>query len=80
MRALNIITLLLLIVGGLNWGLVAIFNFDLVTAILGHNAGNSQSATTVARAVYLLVALSALWQFVPFSRSLSDDRVPVTGR
>ena len=79
-RALNIITLLLVIVGGLNWGLVAIFNFDLVTAILGQEAGNSQSATIASRAVYLLVALSALWQLVPLSRSFSDDRVAVSGR
>jgi uncharacterized membrane protein YuzA (DUF378 family) len=34
MRAINQITLLLLIVGGLNWGLVGLFEFDLVAALL----------------------------------------------
>jgi uncharacterized membrane protein YuzA (DUF378 family) len=35
MGALNKVTLLLLIVGGLNWGLVGLFDFDLVAAIFG---------------------------------------------
>jgi hypothetical protein len=43
----------LLIVGGLNWGLVGIFKFNLVTAIFGENI--------IADIVYVLVGLSALW-------------------
>ena len=35
MKTLNLITLILLIVGGLNWGLVGLLNFDLVAAIFG---------------------------------------------
>ena len=35
MRSLNVITLILLIVGGLNWGLVGAFDFDLVAALFG---------------------------------------------
>ena len=35
MKPLNLITLILLIVGGLNWGLVGLFNFDLVAALFG---------------------------------------------
>ena len=35
MRAINQITLLLLIIGGLNWGLVGLFGFDLVAALFG---------------------------------------------
>ena len=35
MKFINILTLILLIVGGLNWGLVGLFNFDLVAAIFG---------------------------------------------
>jgi uncharacterized protein len=48
------IALLLMIVGGINWGLVGLFNFDLVAAIFG-------SMTTVSRIVYVLVALAALY-------------------
>ncbi|MGE6742069.1 DUF378 domain-containing protein [Allorhizobium pseudoryzae] len=65
MRALNIITLLLIIVGGLNWLLVGIADFDLVAAIFG---GQDSALATI---VYVLVGLSALWQLVPFSRSMS---------
>lgn len=65
MRALNIITLILVIVGGLNWGLVGLFQFDLVAAIFG-----GQDAA-LSRIVYILVGASALWQLVPLMRSFS---------
>jgi uncharacterized membrane protein YuzA (DUF378 family) len=55
MSALNMITLLLVIIGGLNWGLVGIASFDLVAAILGEGSG-------LARVVYILVAISAAYQ------------------
>ena len=58
MKALNIITLVLLIVGGLNWGLVGAAGFDLVAAIFG-------AMSPLSRIVYVLVGLSALWQIVP---------------
>ncbi|WP_183852627.1 DUF378 domain-containing protein [Prosthecomicrobium pneumaticum] len=64
MHALNIITLVLLIVGGLNWGLVGLFQFDLVAAIFGGQT------SALSRVVYILVGLSALWQIVPLSRAL----------
>ncbi|WP_420008325.1 DUF378 domain-containing protein [Xanthomonas sacchari] len=59
MKVLNIVTLVLLIVGGLNWGLVGLFNFDLVAALFG-----GQDAP-LSRVVYALVGFSALWQLVP---------------
>ena len=49
------IALILLIVGGINWGLVGIFDLDLVAWMLG-GAGS-----LAARAVYILVAISAVW-------------------
>lgn len=58
MRAINTVTLLLLIVGGLNWGLVGLFNFDLVAAIFG-------DMSPLSRIVYVLVGVSALAQIVP---------------
>ncbi|MBC9208419.1 DUF378 domain-containing protein [Roseomonas aerophila] len=66
MKAINIITLILLIVGGLNWGLVGLFQFDLVAALFGAGSG-------LSRLVYVLVGLSALWQLVPLSRAMSGD-------
>jgi uncharacterized membrane protein YuzA (DUF378 family) len=58
MGALNKITLLLLIVGGLNWGMVGLFDFDLVAAIFG-------DMSVISRIVYVLVGVSALAQIVP---------------
>jgi uncharacterized protein len=58
MAVLNKITLLLLIVGGLNWGLVGLFGFDLVAALFGE-------MSMLSRLVYSLVGLSALWQLIP---------------
>jgi hypothetical protein len=49
----------LLIVGGLNWGLVAVANFDLVAAIFGLDFGQTNVAT---RIVYGLVGLAAVYQ------------------
>lgn len=65
MRAINIVTLLLIIIGGLNWLLVGLFQFDLVAAIFGE-------MSTLSRIVYVLVGLSAVWQLVPFFRSISE--------
>ncbi|BAM91770.1 conserved hypothetical protein [Bradyrhizobium oligotrophicum S58] len=62
MRALNIVTLILVIVGGLNWGLVGLFDFDLVTAIVGNGAAETATSSPIARVVYVLVALSAIYQ------------------
>ena len=49
------IALILGIIGGLNWGLVGLFRFDLVAYIFG-----GQTAT-VSRVVYTLVGLAAIW-------------------
>jgi len=57
MRVITILTLVLLIVGGLNWGLVGLFGFDLVAAIFGE-------MSPLSRIVYCLVGLSALWQLL----------------
>ena len=67
MHILNIVTLLLIIVGGLNWLLVGLFKYDLLADLFGGPDGG------LARIIYILVGLSALWQLVPFSRMLSGD-------
>jgi len=56
MKTLDIIAALLLVVGGLNWGLMGLFKFDLVAAIFG-----GQGAA-LARIVYLVVGLAAVYQ------------------
>lgn len=54
MKILNLVAMILVIVGGLNWGLVGFFNFDLVATIFGN-------MSIVSRVVYVLVGLSALY-------------------
>jgi uncharacterized membrane protein YuzA (DUF378 family) len=66
MRTINIITLLLVIVGAVNWGLVGLFQFDLVAAIFG-----GQQAV-LSRIVYGLVGLAGLYQLVPLGNALSS--------
>ena len=61
MRVLNIVTAVLLIIGGLNWGLVAVAEFDLVAAVFGLTFGETNVAS---RIVYALVGLSALYQAI----------------
>jgi uncharacterized protein len=69
MKALNLITLLLIIVGGVNWLLVGAFQFDLVAALFG-----GQDAA-LSRIVYVLVGLSAIYQLVPFFKAMSTGEV-----
>lgn len=66
MKAAEWIPMLLLIVGGLNWGLVGLFNFDLVAYLFGE-------MSTVSRIVYVAVGVSALYSLYMSSR-LSSSR------
>jgi uncharacterized protein len=59
MRKIDVASAALLIVGGLNWGLVAIANFDLVATIFGLDFGQTNVAT---RIIYGLVGLAAVYQ------------------
>lgn len=52
---LDRIALLLLIIGGINWGLIGIFSFDLVAFIFGGQAA------ILSRVIYVLVGISAIW-------------------
>ena len=58
---LDWIVLVLVIVGGLNWGLVGAFNFNLVNAILG-------SVAWLESLVYILVGVAALWTIYVVSK------------
>lgn len=54
MKALDTTALVLVIVGGLNWLLVGLFEMDLVASVLGEGS-------VAAKVVYVLVGLAALW-------------------
>ncbi len=51
------IAFVLLVVGGLNWGLVGLFNFDIIATLFG-------SIPIVAQILYVLVGLAAVWMLV----------------
>lgn len=55
MSVLDRIALALTVVGGINWGLVGIFKFDLVAWICGGQT------SLIARIIYVLVGICALW-------------------
>ena len=55
---LDLLALLVVIVGALNWGLVGLFKFDLVAKLVGEEFGTVNAAS---RVVYVLVALAGLY-------------------
>ena len=54
LNAIDWVAMVLVIIGGLNWGLVAVFNFDLVATLFGQ-------MSVLSRIVYGLVGLSAVY-------------------
>lgn len=70
MNIIDRIALILLIIGGLNWGAVGIFQFDLVAWIFG-----GQTAA-ISRIIYTLVAISAVWCFTLLFREREVIEAP----
>ena len=80
MKTLDVMAAVLLVVGGLNWGLVGVAHFDLVATIFGMKFGETSALSS---AVYVLVGLSALYQAVSFKAIQSrwgHDSVPARAR
>jgi hypothetical protein len=69
MRTWNVIALALLIVGGLNWLLVGLFRYDLVADLFGG------SNTAMARIIYTIVGLCAIYCIRFFADVSEEDRV-----
>ena len=65
MKTLNYIALTLVIIGALNWLLVGLFGFNLVTFLFG-------SMTLLSRIVYILVGISGLWAFTFYGKFALD--------
>lgn len=64
MKNFDVLAAILLVVGGINWGLVGFTNFDLVASIFG-------SGSALARIVYALVGICALYQVMQW-KSIRD--------
>lgn len=65
MKAVHVISFILLVVGGLNWGLVGVNNYNLVDSVLG-------AGSTAAMVVYVLVGLSAIFEIVTHKKNCKD--------
>lgn len=63
---LDRLALLLLIIGGINWGSIGIFQFDIVAWICGGQTG------MISRIIYTLVGLAALWCISLLFRDRTD--------
>lgn len=59
MKHVHLIAMVLLLIGGINWGLVGIFNYNLVTSLLG-------DASMMSKIVYGLVGAGALYEAYQF--------------
>lgn len=55
MKATNIIALIFIIIGALNWGLWGFAKFDLIASLFGGNA------SVISRLIYAIIGLSGLW-------------------
>ena len=62
------IALVLAIIGGINWGSVGLFQFDLVAFACGG------SASMISRIIYTIVGLSAVWCISLLFRDMSDKK------
>ena len=61
MKKLDILAAVLVAVGGINWGLIALAEFDLVATLVGLEFGETNAAS---RLVYGLVGIAAVYQIV----------------
>lgn len=66
MRIINIISLILLAIGGVNWGLVGLFNLNLVEVLFGEG-------TAISAITYTLVGLAAIWQVFSFRWTIDRE-------
>ena len=73
MKSLDVVAAVLVVVGALNWGLVAVAQFDLVAALFGMHFGEVSALSGV---VYGLVGAAALYQALSWKRVQSRSEHP----
>ncbi len=54
-RTIDIIVLVLLLIGGICWGLIGLFDFDLIGSVFG---------MTLARVIFVVIGLAAVWRVI----------------
>jgi uncharacterized membrane protein YuzA (DUF378 family) len=68
-NALELILALLLIIGGINWALVGLFNFNLVDSLFG-------VGSPISRLVYVLVGISGLYYLIQLFTRRTPESLP----
>ena len=63
MKALETITLILIIIGGLDMGIAGLFSFNIIDSIFA-------GAPVIARIIWVIIGLSALYQIMPLMRQM----------
>jgi uncharacterized membrane protein YuzA (DUF378 family) len=63
MKGLDVITLILIIIGGINMGIVGLFGFNIIDSIF-------VGAPVIARIIWVIIGLAALYQIMPLVRSM----------
>lgn len=63
---LDVAALILIIIGGINWGLVGFFNFNLITYCFG-------TASMISRIIFAIVGLAAVYSLVLFWKLETDE-------
>lgn len=67
MKTLNAVILTLVIIGGINWGLVGLFNYNLVDSLFG-------TMSLISRVIYTLVGVAAIWAIAFFGYGKALER------
>lgn len=67
MKTLNVIILTFVIIGAVNWGLIGLFNFDLVAAIFGG------SASIISKIIYTIVGIAGLWSLTYYTKIVDEE-------
>ena len=75
MKLIDVVAAVLVVVGALNWGLVAVARFDLVAALFGLSFGEVSALTAV---VYGLVGVAGLYQAIFWKRVQNRWLLPAT--
>ena len=70
MNPMDYVVWLLLIIGGLNWGLWGAFEFDVVAEIFG---GNTE---VVSKVIYIIVGVAAIWSLIRVFTMKKGDKAP----
>ena len=65
MKVIDTIALILVIIGAINWGLVGLFNFDLVAMLFG-------TMTALSRIVYIIIGIAGLWSIRLLAKTDED--------